>query len=73
MVPVTSKTREREGTGSPEGGGHSPSLRSRSGGEQWKREANDGWECRQDNKVRNPQSGGTWGQFSSLGSGEGRT
>jgi hypothetical protein len=47
--------------------------RSRSGGQQWKREANDGWESRQGSKVRNPQSGGTWGQFSSLGSGEGGT
>jgi hypothetical protein len=47
--------------------------RSRSGGEQWKRKANDGWESQQGSKVRNPQSGGTWGQFSSLGLGEGRT
>jgi hypothetical protein len=47
--------------------------RSRSGGEQWKINANDGWESRQGSKVQNPQSGGTWGQFSSLGSGEGRT
>jgi hypothetical protein len=47
--------------------------RSRSGGEQWKREANDGWEIQKGSKVRDPQSGGTWGQFSSLGSREGRT
>jgi hypothetical protein len=47
--------------------------RNRSGGEQWKREANDGWESRQGSKVQNPQPRGTWGQFSSLCSGEGRT
>jgi hypothetical protein len=47
--------------------------RNRSGGQQWKRDANDGWESRQGSKVRNPQSGGMWGQFSSLGLGEGRT
>jgi hypothetical protein len=47
--------------------------RNRSGGEQWKREVNDGWESQQGSKVGNPQSGGTWGQFSSLSSGEGRT
>jgi hypothetical protein len=37
------------------------------------REANDGWESQQGNKVQNPQSVDIWGQFSSLGSGEGRT
>jgi hypothetical protein len=34
------------------------------------RETNDGWESQQGSKVRDPQSIGTWGQFSSLGSGE---
>jgi hypothetical protein len=75
--PATSETRERERereqadqrmvtlTESEE--------RSRSGGWQWKRKANDGWESRQGSKVQNPQSRGTWGQFSSLVSGEGRT
>jgi hypothetical protein len=47
--------------------------RSRSGGEHWKREGNDGWESWQGSRVQIPQSGGTWGQFNSLGSGEGRT
>jgi hypothetical protein len=47
--------------------------RSRSGGEQWKREANDGWESLQGSKAQNAQSGDMWGQFSSLGLGEGRT
>jgi hypothetical protein len=47
--------------------------RSRSGGEQWKRNANDGWESRQGSKVLYPQSGVTWGQVSSLGLGEYRT
>jgi hypothetical protein len=32
-----------------------------------------GWKSQQGSKVGNPQSGGAWGQFSSLGSGEGRT
>jgi hypothetical protein len=47
--------------------------RSRSGGEQWKRKANDGWESQQGSRIQNPQSRGTWGQFSNLGSVEGRT
>jgi hypothetical protein len=47
--------------------------RSRSGGEQWKRKANDEWESWEGIKVQNPQSIGTWDQFSSLGPGESRT
>jgi hypothetical protein len=47
--------------------------RSRSGGEQWKRKANDGWESWQDSNIQNPQSIDAWGQFTSLGLGEGRT
>jgi hypothetical protein len=41
--------------------------RSKSGGEQWKREANDGWKSWEGSKVQNPQSRGTCGQFSTLG------
>jgi hypothetical protein len=37
------------------------------------REANGGWESQQGSKFQNPQSIGMWGQFSSQGSGEGRT
>jgi hypothetical protein len=47
--------------------------RSRLGGEQWKRKANDRWESQQGSEVQNPKSRGTWGQFSILGLGEGRT
>jgi hypothetical protein len=37
------------------------------------REASGGWESWQGSRVQDPQSIGTWGQYSSLGPGEGRT
>jgi hypothetical protein len=62
----------RQGRGGSPGRSLTLSLRSRSGREQWKREANDQWESWQGSKVLNLQSGGTVGSIQQSGFGRGQ-